>query len=106
MIHGPLCQLSERELAKSLPCGHSLQITKARLAFKQFAVVPDRAIATRIVHSAQTIAGESPPLVWETRNTSNGAVNEALSSRFTSLVTYVPRGLARAESEGLDLDTF
>ncbi|KAB2310430.1 DUF2971 domain-containing protein [Betaproteobacteria bacterium SCN2] len=50
IIHGPLCQLKEREISAVLPKGHSLQLTKARLAFKSFSVVPNLSVGQRVIH--------------------------------------------------------
>ena len=42
VIHGPLCQLAEREISTVLPKGMKLNLTKARLAFQSFSVVQNQ----------------------------------------------------------------
>lgn len=50
LVHGPLCQLMEREIANVLPKGHILRLTKTRLAFKKFAVVQNETVGLRVIH--------------------------------------------------------
>jgi len=49
IVHGPLCQASEKKIASVLPKGKSLNITKARLAFKSFSVVQNKLTSIRVV---------------------------------------------------------
>jgi hypothetical protein len=49
IVHGPLCQLTEREIAKRLPKGARLKLVKARLAFTSFNVVHDRRVRERTI---------------------------------------------------------
>jgi hypothetical protein len=52
LVLGPLCELSEREIASALPRGRQLHITRSRLAFTSFNVVRNRAVATRVIRGA------------------------------------------------------
>lgn len=49
IVHGPLCNLSEKKITSVLPKGKTLNITKARLAFKSFSVVKNQVIGVRVV---------------------------------------------------------
>ncbi len=49
LVQGPLCELKEREIASALPKGRSVILTKARLAFRRFAVVPNQAVPQRSI---------------------------------------------------------
>lgn len=46
VVHGALCQVPVREIARILPSGRQLTVTKARLAFKTFSIV--RNLVTKV----------------------------------------------------------
>jgi Protein of unknown function (DUF2971) len=50
LVLGPLCELSPEEVKGALPRGRQLHLTTSRLAFRSFNVVPNRAVATRVLH--------------------------------------------------------
>jgi len=49
IVHGPLCQISEKEIASALPSNQKLTIIKSRLAFKKFSVVRNERVKDKTV---------------------------------------------------------
>jgi hypothetical protein len=50
LVHGPLCNITEGEIAKRLPSSMTISIVKGRLAFKTFSVVQSRSVGKRSIY--------------------------------------------------------
>ncbi len=55
IIHGTLCQTTEKQIADSLPKGRSISLLKVRLAFRSFTVVQNKSIKLRRIEGKRKV---------------------------------------------------